>query len=163
MCKVEKIMPEGREAPVGCFFFLFFVRLLLAIARRKLTRRFLVGPVLRFQWEDAKSDTGEADLAIVQYWQYFRECNHLVYMDDGDGLPICLLHAFERLQNGTFCGKEFWICKPRKGTTKKIQCTAPAGAVHWGLFCEFTPRLNHKTFAFGSRFVVHFLHFFCYS
>lgn len=86
------------------------VRILIFIAKS-----FLTGPVLRFQWEEAKSDTGEADLAIVQYWQYFRDAHHLVYMDDGDSLPICLLHAFDRLQNGTFCGKEFWICKPRKG------------------------------------------------
>lgn len=78
------------------------------------------GAVLRFQWEEAKSDTGEADLAIVQYWQWFRDCHHLVYMDDGDSLPIALLHAFDRLQNGTFCGKEFWICKPRKGICRNF-------------------------------------------
>jgi hypothetical protein len=77
--------------------------------------------VHRYQWSEAANNIGEADLAITAYWKFFRDAHHLIYMDDGDSLPICLLHAFDRLQNGHFMGKEFWICKSRKGASGKEQ------------------------------------------
>lgn len=74
----------------------------------------------RYQWDAATSDTGEADLATVQYWHFFSNCHYVVYMDDGDSLPIALLHSFERLQYAkTFGSLQFWICKSRKGRSGK--------------------------------------------
>jgi hypothetical protein len=43
-----------------------------------------------------------------------------VFMDDGDALPISLLHTFDRIRaDGTLGDKSFWICKPRKGHSGK--------------------------------------------
>lgn len=78
---------------------------------------------LYFHWAEAMSDTGEADLAIVQYWRFFTGDNHLVFMNDGDALPILLLHAFDRLgvTGNMFDDKQFWLCKPKKRISTKEQ------------------------------------------
>ncbi len=57
-------------------------------------------------------------MCIVQYQRFFPDCDFLVYMDDGDALPIALLHSFDRLFHGQF-HRNMWICKPRKGGSKR--------------------------------------------
>lgn len=76
-----------------------------------------------YHWKEASSDTGEADLAIVQYWRFFSNADHVVFMNDGDALPILLLHAFDRLgvSGNTFDDRQFWLCKPRKRVSTKEQ------------------------------------------
>lgn len=73
---------------------------------------------LKYQWNAASNDIGEADLAITQYWRFFPNDDHLIYMNDGDALPILLLHAADRKVNGVFL-KDLWLCKPRKGKSEK--------------------------------------------
>lgn len=71
----------------------------------------------RYEWKEAKSSFGEADLGIVYYWRFFRDSPHVIYMNDGDALPILLMHSFDRLVNGVFT-QDMWLCKPRRGASK---------------------------------------------
>lgn len=58
--------------------------------------------------------------AIVKYWQFFPNDHWCVFMDDGDALPISLLHTFDRLKSdGTLGDWSFYICKPRRGMSNK--------------------------------------------
>lgn len=70
----------------------------------------------RSEWKEAKSTFGEADFGIVYYWRFFRDSPFLVYMNDGDALPILLMHSYDRLVNGVFT-QEMWLCKPRRGAS----------------------------------------------
>jgi hypothetical protein len=75
---------------------------------------------IKTEWKAALNEIGEADLAIVKYWQFFPQDNWVIFMDDGDALPISLLHAFDRFQpDGTLGERSFYICKPRKGASGK--------------------------------------------
>lgn len=84
-------------------------------------RVFIIRPNgLKTEWKDAKNEIGEADLAIVKYWQFFPQDNWIIFMDDGDALPISLLHTFDRIQgDGTLGERSFYICKPRRGASGK--------------------------------------------
>lgn len=101
LCPRERITPEHEKRDPDLY-----------------NRVFVIVQGRRYQWKEACNDIGEADLAIVKYWEMFPPTDtHVVFMDDGDALPISLLHTFDRTERSP--GK-FWICKPRVGMSKKV-------------------------------------------
>lgn len=104
----ERITPDDERRDPQLYGRVFVMRYLNAHAC-----------VHRFEWKEAAHDIGEADMATVHYWRFFDNCHYVIHMDDGDALPIALMHSFDRFRNGTFNGLQLYICKSRKGRSGK--------------------------------------------
>lgn len=106
MCPRDRITPEHEKRDADIYNRVFMIR---------------HGGLIS-EWKDAINDIGEADLAIVKYWQFFQGDNWMVFMDDGDALPIALLHTFDRIDPHVGLlndQRKFYICKPRRGASGK--------------------------------------------
>jgi hypothetical protein len=65
------------------------------------------GLLRKAEWEEAKNDIAEADLAVFYYDHWFQGENQMIVINDGDALPIALLYAYERVIGNSFRNKQY--------------------------------------------------------
>lgn len=82
------------------------------------------GPVLRYEWEEAKNAISEADIAVFWFLHYYQAHNVAIHINDGDAFSIGLLQGQERVLGQHANGKfEFrntvMLCMPYKVEDKE--------------------------------------------
>lgn len=67
-----------------------------------------------YEWEAAKNDIGEGDLAMFYYDHFFKDHDQIICINDGDAIPIALLYAHERKDGRSWRNDQWLKLKRRK-------------------------------------------------
>lgn len=81
--------------------------------------RFPKGFLQTYEWEDARNNMGEADLAMMFFDRFFPQNTQIIDINDGDIIPIALLYAQERLVGNAFRNNQYLALPIKEGNKKK--------------------------------------------